>query len=255
MKRIHFIVLFIFFIIVLLNLCFVVLKEENEPLTQKESLQQTELQKTPDIDLTNVFIASAAEQSPNQELQIYTLSQAEIDNTHIKLEANMINDQYISGKVESTIAFRYGTFTFRVNSITGTGLFPAIWLLPIDGKNYPEVDIYEAIGNEPHKIYGVLHYLKDEQKKRDFFKHKFPKKNIPDTYLIRFEWSAEEMVWYLNDEKIYSIQKNVPNQHMYMIMNLAVGGIWPGEPDESTIFPTSFEIEVLEFNPKETYLR
>lgn len=207
------------------------------------------------FDLNEFFVAVPAVSSPNQELQAYAMQQVEIDGAHISLEADWIQEQYISGKAESIIAFRYGTFAFRVNTVRGKGLFPAIWLLPTEGGAYPELDIYELLGNEPHILYGVLHYMDGSEKARDFFQYDFPEDDIPETCQIRFEWTPEEIAWYLEDEKLHSIQENIPDQYMYMIINLAVGGEWPGDPDENTQFPTSFEVDVLEFEPRELYLR
>lgn len=73
--------------------------------------------------------------------------------------------------------------------------------------------------------------------------------------MIKFEWSADYMIWYLNNEIIYVIESNVPNVPMYLIFNLAIGGTWPGNPDSKTVFPTTFNVEILEFNPLETYTR
>lgn len=186
---------------------------------------------------------------PNGELQIYTLSQALIDGSCITLTADRQGNHYVSGKVESKVAFRYGSFSFRINTVTGTSFFPAIWLLPADGREYPEIDIYELIGSEPHLIYGVLHYWENDVKKREFFKHAFSKKDIPESYEIRFEWSPGEMVWHLDGQRLYTVKEHVPDDFMYLIINLAVGGTWPGAPDESTSFPTAFRVEVLEFEP------
>ena len=94
-----------------------------------------------------------------------------------------------------------------------------------------------------------------EEKSRDFFRHTFPVDKIPETYRITFEWTQEEMVWYLGDEIIYTIQDNVPDEPMYFIFNLAVGGDWPGSPDADTEFPAMFEVEILEFMPQEIYSR
>ena len=135
-------------------------------------------------------------------------------------------------------------------------MFPAIWMLPSDTtSDFPEVDIYELIGNEPNIFYGVLHYMEESEKSRDFFRHTFPVDKIPETYRITFEWTQEEMVWYLGDEIIYTIQDNVPDEPLYFIFNLAVGGDWPGSPDADTEFPAMFEVEILEFMPQEIYSR
>lgn len=203
-----------------------------------------------------MFVAIDALKSPNNELQQYTSSQVKINETHIRMTADKMGNVYLSGKAESVSAFRYGRFSFCVNTMKGAGLFPAIWMLPSNTHtHYPEVDIYELIGNEPNTFYGVLHYMKEGKKSRDFFTHAFPSDKVPETYCISFEWTPEEMIWYLEDEVIYTIRKNVPNEPLYFIFNLAVGGNWPGSPDVDTKFPAMFEVEILEFMPQEIYPR
>lgn len=203
----------------------------------------------------NYLYAVYEDNLPNGELQIYSPSQTLIDGACITLTADQHGNHYVSGKVESKIAFRYGSFTFRVNTVTGKSFFPAIWLLPADGREYPEIDIYELIGSEPHLIYGVLHYRENDVKKREFFKHAFSKKEIPESYEICFEWLPGEMSWYLDGQRIYTVKKHVPDDFMYLIINLAVGGTWPGAPDESTSFPAAFRVEMLEFKPGQIMAR
>ena len=202
------------------------------------------------------FVAVDALSAPNNELQKYISSQVQIDETHIRMTADKMGEVYLSGKAESVSAFRYGRFSFCINTMKGVGLFPAIWMLPSDTtSDFPEVDIYELIGNEPNIFYGVLHYMKEGEKSRDFFTYTFPADKIPETYCITFEWTLEEMVWYLEDEVVYTIRENVPDEPMYFIFNLAVGGEWPGSPDAYTKFPAMFEVEILEFMPQEIYSR
>lgn len=231
----------------------VVIMGENAETANSEQPPKTE---SAEISADAMFVAIDALKSPNNELQQYTSSQVEIDETHISITANKIGDVYLSGKAESVSAFRYGRFSFCVNTMKGVGLFPAIWMLPSNtNADYPEIDIYELIGNEPNIFYGVLHYMKEGEKSRDFFTHTFPANKIPETYRITFEWTLEEMVWYLEDEVVYTIRENVPDEPMYFIFNLAVGGNWPGSPDAYTEFPAMFEVKILEFEPQEIYSR
>lgn len=231
-----------------------VMDEMGQPPSTEFSEVSKDAVETPEYDA--MFVAVDASKSPNNELQQYISSQVQIGETHIRMTADKIGEVYLSGKAESVSAFRYGRFSFCVNTMKGAGLFPAIWLLPSDTSSYyPEVDIYELLGDEPNIFYGVLHYMEESEQSRDFFKYTFPADKIPETYRITFEWTREEMVWYLGDEIIYTIQDNVPDEPLYFIFNLAVGGDWPGSPDADTEFPATFEVEILEFMPQEIYLR
>lgn len=230
--------------------------ENEDVVVMGENAETVEKEPPSNTEDDAMFVAVDALRSPNNELQQYISSQVEIDETHIHMTADKMGEVYLSGKAESVSAFRYGRFSFRINTMKGVGLFPAIWMLPSDtNSDYLEVDIYELIGNKPNIFYGVLHYMEESEKSRDFFRHTFPVDKIPETYRITFEWTQEEMVWYLGDEIIYTIQDNVPDEPLYFIFNLAVGGNWPGSPDADTEFPAMFEVEILEFMPQEIYSR
>ena len=192
---------------------------------------------------------------PNKELQVYMAGQTRIEDNKAVMTAEYFEDHLYSGKLESKIAFRYGTFAFKVHTMRGKGLFPAIWMMPSEGELFPELDLYELIGNEPDLFYGVLHYYNNDMKKRNFFQHRFQEGNIPDEYEVKLEWTPDKLIWYLNGEEVHRMTEYVPQVPMYMSMNLAVGGIWPGDPDEDTIFPASFETEILEFHVEEVYVR
>lgn len=129
------------------------------------------LQTQPEEDPETLFIAVADDIAYNRELQKYVFEQTEIDGNNITLTANLTENGYVSGKAESKMAFRYGTFAFRVNTIKKGGLFPAIWMLPSDEERYPEVDIYEMIGSEPYRFYGGIHYLHGNTQQKEFFTH------------------------------------------------------------------------------------
>ena len=237
-------------------------KEEAELVRSSEIEIPVEIKNfkaSPDGDdsalLSGLFSEVTDYTPPNKELQVYMGGQTEVVDNRFIITAEHVDDQYFSGKLESQIAFRYGTFSFRVNTMNGKGLFPAIWLMPSEGNLFPELDIYELIGSEPEIFYGVLHYYKNDMQKRNFFQHKFSSKKIPDSYEIKLDWTPEELTWYLNGKKIHSVTDHVPQVPMFMNINLAIGGIWPGKPDSSTPFPAKFNVDILEFNVEEAYSR
>ena len=161
--------------------------ENEDVVVMGENAETVEMEQPSNAEDDEMFVAVDSLKSPNNELQQYTSSQVEIDETHIRMTANKMGDVYLSGKAESVSAFRYGRFSFCVNTMKGVGLFPAIWMLPSNtNTDYPEVDIYELIGNEPNIFYGVLHYMKEGEKSRDFFTYTFPADKIPETYCITF---------------------------------------------------------------------
>jgi len=188
----------------------------------------------------------------NFELQQYVPGQTQIGTDRICLTAVMEEDACLSGKAESRAAFRYGTFSFRIRTTRKDGFFPAIWMLPTSGERYPEVDIYEAIGNEPNLVYGVIHRSEYDVDK-DFFTKWIGDDRIDGSYVLTFVWTEDAMTWYMDGEEIAVID-DVPQIPMYMICNLAVGGGWAGQPDPAD-FPEQFEVEILEFAPEEVFSR
>jgi len=66
-----------------------------------------------------MFVAVDALKSPNNEIQQYISSQVQIDETHIRMTADKMGEVYLSGKAESVSAFRYGRFSFCINTIKG----------------------------------------------------------------------------------------------------------------------------------------
>ena len=138
--------------------------------------------------------------------------------------------------MESNYAYLNGYFEFTINMNNGTGIFPAIWFMPADFSSYPEIDVFEMIGSEPTKFYGVIHYLNNDNiKSRNYFKETV---ELKDSYKVALQWNSDELIWYIDDKIVYRTSNGVPNQYMYIIINQAVGGNWPGKPNSDTMFPS-----------------
>lgn len=188
---------------------------------------------------------------PNEELQKYVHSQVHVSGNTVRITAVEEDGHYLSAQVKSSIAFLYCDFTFRVNTVRGAGLFPAIWMLPASGAQLPEVDIYEALGSYPDRVYGVMHYLESGVHQRRHFVHK----SAADSHTVRLHWTADQISWYVDGVLQQSVTDYVPQEPMYLLINLAVGGDWPGAPTADAVFPAVFETEVLEFLPENIYIR
>ncbi|MEG0578993.1 MAG: glycoside hydrolase family 16 protein [Niameybacter sp.] len=191
----------------------------------------------------------------NEELQYYTPENVVIEEEAIRLVAKReaLEDRaYTSALVKSREAYLYGYFEFVVTPPKGTGLFPAIWLLPLEDKSLPEIDIFEMIGSEPYEFSGVIHFEEGGKQKRDFFTYTVPPK---EKYKVALKWTPEKLSWYIDDQVVFETSLGVPQEHMYILMNLAVGGKWPGPPNEETIFPSTFCIEGINLEPQHSKLR
>lgn len=192
----------------------------------------------------------------NNELQYYIKENVLLLDNKIVITSKREEKEdknYTSGLVESNYGYLYGYFEFTIRLNYGKGIFPAIWFMPVKDLSYPEIDVFEMVGSEPEIFYGVIHYLDSNNKKsRDYFTKKV---KVKDSYKIALEWSKEELIWYIDDKVVHRTNKGVPNQYMYLIINQAIGGNWPGEPNKETNFPAKFVIENITINPNNKMLR
>lgn len=172
---------------------------------------------------------------------------------------------------------KYGKFEFRAKLPTGKGIWPALWMLPQDEKygGWPasgEIDIMEARGQEPTKVLGTLHFGSGWPANTEASKdYTLPREGtIADFHVYALEWEPGEIRWYV-DEKLYSTQsfwwssskregdkgaKPVREADLnpwpapfdrpfYLVMNVAVGGKFLGNPDRTTVFPAEMVVDYV----------
>lgn len=176
---------------------------------------------------------------------------------------------YTSAKLKTKGLFSqtYGRYEVRAKSPTGKGLWPAVWMLP-EKDRYGgwaasgEIDIMEAWGSKPNKVAGTLHYGETWPNNRYTGKEfEFPfNEGINTWHTYAIEWEPGEIRWYVDGElyqtqnEWYAKGQNNPikysypapfDQNFYLIMNLAVGGWFDGDPDETTTFPQQMEIDYV----------
>jgi len=181
----------------------------------------------------------------NEELQYYHPNNIKVENGFLKIEArkeNYNNHEYTSGLINTKgkFEFIYGKIIIRAKPAEGIGLLSAVWLLPANGYFYPEIDFIEALGTK-NKTWTGIHYLDTELKKQKNFVS-FPTNN--DFSIYELHWEENQIKVYVDNELKYKINKNVPAEEMYLIINLAVGGVWPGEPDIEAL-PANFLIDYI----------
>jgi beta-glucanase (GH16 family) len=152
---------------------------------------------------------------------------------------------YSSGLLTSKGSFsqKYGVFEIRAKMPRGKGLWPAFWLLPVNKGWPPELDVLEILADNPEKLYVSWHSNaggthSSETKAVD----------VPDTsvgfHTYSVYWTRDTIAWFFDDIEIAS--KPTPqdfHEPMYMLVNLAVGGGWPGAPDTTTQFPAKYTID------------
>ena len=217
----------------------------------------------------------------NNELQEYTKSDENIFLRDGSLVLKAIKDEsdgkkkYSSGKIRSQGKedFLYGKVVTRAKVPEGQGLWPAIWMMPTNEDLYGqwpkcgEIDIMEVLGSAPETAYGTLHYGAphgEQQGTVTLTDGTF----ASDFHEYSVEWEPGEIRWYIDGSLYHTAndwfsgeeggdEKPYPapfNQKFFVQMNLAVGGTWPGSPDETTDFSKAeFEIDYVRVYQKPEY--
>ena len=224
------------------------------------------------VDLTKWEYEVNADGGGNNELQYYTdrsqnsgvldsvLVIQALKETYTGPEGTR---QYTSARLRTKYKgdWKYGRFDIRAKLPYGKGLWPAIWMLPTDWvyggwAASGEIDIMELIGHEPQKVYGTLHYggaFPNNVHSGDSYT--LPVGNFStDFHIFTLEWDSTQIRWYV-DGTFYQMQNSwystggeypAPfDQRFHLILNVAVGGNWPGNPDNSTVFPQRMEVDYV----------
>ncbi len=156
--------------------------------------------------------------------------------------------EYTSGVISSIHEQTYGYFEARLKMPKGQGLWPAFWLLGAVGtEGVNEIDIQEYLGHEPTKVHMTVHWGPSYDQGHESDGSDFDGPDFSaDFHTFGLEWTPTTLVWSIDgvEQKTYS-GPGVPQVDMYMILNLAVGGNWPGAPDSTTVFPASYEIDYV----------
>ncbi len=205
----------------------------------------------------------------NNELQYYSDSaeNAFIEDGNLVLQAIKLEEPYIGRDYTSarmnTIAkanFLYGRFEMRAKLPEGQGIWPAFWMLPAQGKygNWPsggEIDIMELLGHEPNKVHASLHWKNEDGHEFTSSEYVLPEGDFAsDFHTFAVEWEETEIRWYVDDVlyKTATVWEHNRNpypapfdQEFILILNVAVGGQWPGAPDETTIFPQQMIVDYV----------
>lgn len=143
------------------------------------------------------------------------------------------------------LAFTYGQVEVRFKVPEGQGLWPAIWLLPESTKPRPEIDMLEVLGHDTETLRMHLH-PKDRSNRSYGSRFTIPggRKLSDGWHTIGLDWTPNRLVFWLDSEKVWEFEgSEVPDEPMYVVMNLAVGGDFPGSPDNTTEFPANFLID------------
>jgi beta-glucanase (GH16 family) len=215
------------------------------------------------------------QQSKHDELQYYVPDEAYIENGMLRLRSRVRNYgpmKYTSGRVSTDGRFAptYGRFEIRAKLPGGKGLWPAHWLYPqnrdwameevmakaVEEKReraipefrpwYTEIDIMEFLGHERNIVYGTFHYRAfNGDRKSSSVTWKDSIDYTEGFHVYALEWEPDAIRWYLDGKLIHTTTDAVPHSPHYLILNTAVGGQWPGNPDSTTVFPQYHDIDYV----------
>ena len=145
---------------------------------------------------------------------------------------------YTSGVISTfgTFAQTYGRFEIRCRIPAGTGLRPGFMLLPVPLGPLPEIDVFEAIGSAPSRVFFANRWG-TEQTERSFG-DSFTGPDLSDGFhTLAIEWEREKITWFVDGKEKFQSVDGIPHQPMYLLIDLAVGGRLAGSPDASSGFP------------------
>jgi beta-glucanase (GH16 family) len=207
----------------------------------------------------------------NRELEYYT---DRAENVHIEDGALVITAvkekyagldgvtrNYTSARLKTLGKFtqQYGRFESRFKIPHGQGMWPAFWLLgdtpQVKWPACGEIDIMENIGKEPSIVHGTIHGPGYSAAKGIGAPYRLPngQRFSDDYHTYAAEWEPNAIRFYV-DGNLYATRtpadlpvrtRWVYDHPFFILLNLAVGGIWPGPPDDRTAFPQSMVVDYV----------
>lgn len=183
----------------------------------------------------------------NNELQFYDPENTEVDDgkLRIKVEKRRIKGKdYASGVLTSLNRkrFKYGYYEMRAKAPKGQGIWPAFWLTDDDTS---EIDIFELLGQEPRRLHATMHHTHSDGR------HQHRSEAVgadysADYHIFAVDWEPDRVIWFVDGVEYWRYEgDDVPDASMWLVLNVAVGGEWPGAPDETTEFPQEYLVDYV----------
>ena len=202
----------------------------------------------------------------NNELEYYTSGNANAamdGNGDLVITAksqSMNGMNYTSARLKTLglASWTYGRIEARIKIPKGQGIWPAFWLLGIDINSNPwpacgEIDVFENIGKEPNIIHGSVHGPGYSGASGPTAQTSLSAPVGDAFHVFAIEWEQSTIRWYV-DGTLYSTktQSSIPagstwafSHPFFILLNVAVGGGWPGNPDGTTTFPQQMVVDYV----------
>ncbi len=203
----------------------------------------------------------------NNELQYYRRENTQLKDGYLVITAKkeaFEGKQYTSSRIvtKGKHDFKYGRIDIRALLPKGQGIWPALWMLGanIDSAPWPkcgEIDIMEMVGgagNRDKQVYGTLHW--DNNGARACTCEGHPPYTLSsgtfndEFHVFTITWTTTEIKWYVDDQLFNTVaitpaELSEFHNNFFFIINLAVGGNWPGDPDGTTVFPQRLVVDYV----------
>ena len=201
----------------------------------------------------------------NQELENYTDSRA---NSHLDGQGHLVIQalepapgKFTSArlKTQGKFTFQYGRVEARIRIPYGQGIWPAFWMLGADIEQigWPacgEIDIMENIGREPDTVHGTVHgpgYSGGHGIGKPF--QLAAGRFADDYHIYAVEWAPERIDFLVDGRSYHTVTpaslptgtKWVYDHPFFLILNVAVGGSWPHNPDKTSVFPQRMLVDYV----------
>ncbi|MBW7888525.1 MAG: glycoside hydrolase family 16 protein [Bacteroidetes bacterium] len=197
----------------------------------------------------------------NNELEYYTdrKENSYIENGNLIIEAKEENygeRAYTSARLNTAHKgdWKYGMFVIRAKLPYGKGIWPAIWMMPTNSEygGWPasgEIDIMEMLGDNFRKVYGTIHYSGSSNNHlQSGGNFSLPQSDnfVEHYHTFIAAWDPSGIQWYVDSTQYFSTAHGQPfDKEFHIILNVAVGGNWPGNPDVTTIFPQKMIVDYV----------
>jgi GH18 family chitinase/beta-glucanase (GH16 family) len=221
----------------------------------------------PSIDAANWNYETGCSGWGNNELENYTNAAA---NSYIQggnLVISAINTGggscgYTSARMttKGKVHFTYGRIEARIQCPYSQGLWPAFWMLGSDIDTVPwpgcgEIDILEMIGGgtgRDNVCYGTAHWDNGGHQQSGGNTSVVWPARLSDAYHVyAIEWDAVSIKWFFDGVQYYSLNTTAAGMEefqakdFFIILNVAVGGTWPGNPDGTSVFPQVMNVDYV----------
>jgi len=200
----------------------------------------------------------------NQELEVYTRSPENVfqdGRGHLIIRAVKTDSGGFTSarlKTQGKFSVTYGKIAARMKIPRGQGLWPAFWMLGLDigSVGWPkcgEIDVMENIGKEPSVVHGTVHGPGYSGKGGISARYALPNGHplFEKFHVYAVEWTPGKIEFFLDGKSYTTVTpgllpkgaKWVYDHPFFLLLNLAVGGAWPGNPDETTQLPRELVVD------------